>query len=151
MKKKVLIPIIILIVIVVAVSIVVHEKSDYSRILEYNWGFELPDKARCKEDFQKDSGDSFHGDGIRYHVYEVRNEAPIDALFSWGDLNRETIYHESIPEAAEAWLSEIQVPGEERPEYEDCVCWYEAKEDNSELIVLWDRDEEELYILESFL
>ena len=54
-------------------------------------------------------------------------------------------------EAAEAWLDEIQVPAGDRPDYDGCLYWYRAQEDNSELLVFWDAEQNRLYFLESFL
>ena len=75
----------------------------------------------------------------------------IEAMLAWSSQERATIFHSSLREAAEAWLEEIGVPQEERPEHENCLHWYDAQEDNSEIIMFWDAELDCLYVLESFL
>ena len=123
----------------------------YSSTLEANWGISLPRKARLTEVYQQDSGTSFHGDGVRYHVFSYIHEDYIDPMFPWSPTESPTNYSANTSEAAEAWLDEIDVPNEERPNYENCSSWYKSQEDNSEIILLWDKELNRLYIIESFL
>lgn len=123
----------------------------YSSVLKTNWGISLPIKALCKEIYEKDNGASFHGDGIRYHVFSYEYEDYIDLMFAWRHQEDATIFHASYSEAAEEWLEEISVPEEYYPDYGECFYWYKAQDDNSELIIFWDNDKNWLYVLESFL
>ena len=61
-----------------------------------------------------------------------------------------TVFGESYSEAAENWLAEICVEDEWHPDYENCLYWYRSQEDNSQLLIFWDREKNLLYILESF-
>jgi hypothetical protein len=124
---------------------------EYAAILEVNWGLALPAKAHYTQVYQKDSGASFHGDGIRYHVFSYKDPEPIRELLDWSDSEGKTIYYASYREAAAAWLSSIQVPAEELPDYSACVYWYASQTDNSEIILLWDAGKSRLYAAESFL
>lgn len=125
--------------------------TDYSRVLNANWGISLPYKALCSEVYAKDSGASFHGDGIRYHVFSYKYEDYIDLMFAWSsNNNHKTLFHDSYSETAEEWLDELNVPDEWRPDYEKCYYWYKAQEDNSQLIIFWDNDANQLYIAEEF-
>ena len=72
-------------------------------------------------------------------------------MFAWASVDRETIYYDSLTQAAETWLDEIEVPAEYRPDYDNCSNWYRAKEDNSEILFFWDAERNLLYCLESFL
>ena len=140
----------------------------YASALRLNWGISLPILARPSLCYEADSGPSFHGDGIRYHVFSYQYEDPVSLMFAWGSVERETIYCDSYREAAEAveretiycdsyreaaeaWLDKIQVSAGDRPDYGGCLYWYRAQEDNSELLVFWDAEQNRLYFLESFL
>ena len=46
--------------------------SSYSLILRLNWGISIPFLARPAPCYEKDSGPSFLGDGIRYHVFSYQ-------------------------------------------------------------------------------
>lgn len=138
-------------ILLLAASIGWRVMTDYSRVLRANWGFSLPFKALCFEVYEKDSGSSFHGDDIRYHVFSYKYEDSIDLMFAWIGREQETIFRSSYSEAAEQWLDDISVPEEYRPDYDNCWYWYHSQEDNSEIIVFWDEDVNCLYIVESFL
>lgn len=150
MKKTILILLIVITLIAVAVVWKIAPSS-YSGTLEANWGISLPFKALCTQVYEKDSGSSFHGDGIRYHVFSYENEDYIDLMFAWDGTENNTIYHGSYHEAATYWLDEIDVPSDQRPDYENCSYKYKTQDDNSELIIFWDNDLNRLYIVESFL
>ena len=125
--------------------------SSYMLPLRLNWGISIPFWARPVQCYEKDSGPSFLGDGIRYHVFSYQYEDFIDQMFAWGSVDRETIYYDSFTQAAEAWLDEIEVPAEYRPDYDTCSNWYRAKSDNSEILFFWDAQRNLLYCLESIL
>jgi len=123
----------------------------YSSTLEANWGISLPRRARLTEIYQKDSGASFHGDGVRYHVFSYKYEDYIDLMFAWPPNKNPTNYYATTSEASEAWLDEIAVPAEERPDYSKCSSWHKSQEDNSEIIFFWDSEQNRLYIVENFI
>jgi len=123
----------------------------YSSTLEANWGISLPRRARLTEIYQKDSGASFHGDGVRYHVFSYKYEDYIDLMFAWPPNKYPTNYYATTSEASEAWLDEIAVPAEERPDYSKCSSWHKSQEDNSEIIFFWDSEQNRLYIVENFI
>lgn len=125
--------------------------SSYTLAIRLNWGISIPFLARTAPYYEKDSGPSFLGDGIRYHVFSYQYEDFIDQMFAWASVDRETIYYDSLTQAAETWLDEIEVPSEYRPDYDACSSWYRAKSDNSEIIFYWDAERNLLYCLESFL
>ena len=72
-------------------------------------------------------------------------------MFSWESAEQKTIFHDSFSEAADDWLDSIDVPTKERPDYEKCTYWYQKHDDNSEIIVFWDKAQKKIYIAESFL
>jgi len=107
--------------------------------------------AYCNEVYAKDSGSSFHGDGLRYHVYTYQDGAYIEKMLKWSDTEGETLWSGSYSEAADAWLAELEASSEFYPDYASCVYSYRVQEDNSELIAIWDETAGMLYMLESFL
>lgn len=151
MKKKR----ILLVVLVTLISVRTIYKSivpSYASVLEANWGVELPIKALCKEVYKADTGPSFHGDGIRYHVFSYRYEDYIDLMFAWsGNLENETLFYQSYSEASDIWLDELDIPMEQYPDYDACFCWYKSEHDNSEIIIFWNPEINRLYIVENII
>ena len=71
MKKKAVLTVTILMVLIVVVGITRLFPS-YASTIKSNWDISLPIKAVLTETYEKDSGASFHGDGIRYHVFSYK-------------------------------------------------------------------------------
>lgn len=126
-----------------------RRSTDYDWVVGINWGISLPQKAGLSQVYKENSEPSFHGDGIRYHVYSCTDPEPVEQMVSWGPEGL-TRHGESFTEAAESWLTEIEVPPEQWPGRE-AVFWYQCQDDGSELILFWEREEKTLRILESFL
>jgi hypothetical protein len=158
-KKKILLLIVVVLICVWTIyrSIV----PSYSSVLEANWGIELPIKALCKEVYEAYTGASFHGDGVRYHVFSYKNSAPIEQMLPWSDVNGNTLAwsqtegeekrYQTYREATDLWLSELEIPQEQYPEYDSCFCWYKNEHDNSEIIVFWNPEINRLYIVENII
>ena len=123
----------------------------YSLIMRGNWGISLPLTALCEQVYEKDTGASFHGDGNRYHIFTYQNEGAIDSMVEWSTEERKTRYFDSLSEAAEEWLAEIEVSEELHPDYVECVAWYDSQMDNSEIIIYWDKDAKRIYVIESIM
>ncbi|MCD8119810.1 MAG: hypothetical protein LUE29_10095 [Lachnospiraceae bacterium] len=125
---------------------------DYSSVLYANWGFSLPIKAGYSEIYSRSTEASWHGDGIRYHVFSCKNTEPVSEMFDWQLTERATQDCESYSEAVEKWLAEISVPEEEYPDMEECCWWYQSRAvGGDEILVLWNESEGKLYIVEYFL
>ena len=155
---------ILLAVLVALISVWTIYKSivpSYASVLEANWGVELPVRALCKEVYKADTGPSFHGDGIRYHVFSYKNVSPIEDMVSWSDVNGNTLAwsqtegeekrYQTYREATDLWLSELDIPQEQYPDYDDCFCWYKNAHDNSEIIVFRNPEINRLYIVEKMI
>jgi len=151
MKKKRIAIAVVAIILIAGCCIGWNVFSAYSRVIEANWGITLPWKARLTEIYEKDSGASFHGDGVRYHVYSYKYEDYIDLMFAWPPTEYPTNFYATTSEAAEVWLDEIDVPAEERPDYTKCSSWHTSQKDNSEIIFFWDSEQNLLYIVENFI
>ena len=153
MKKKIVIVFIVIFVIIVfsLLGIIRYNSlSNYSNVLKVNWSIELP-KNSIKEIYSSDEGESFNGDGIRYHIFSYKNENKIEKLFKWSIEEKETIFYQSYSESVNNWLNKIKVSKENYPNYSNCKYWYKKQDDNSEIIILWNSKENKLYIVESFL
>lgn len=156
MKKKQILIVSIIFVILLAVVFVVGgvlktSNAGYSRVLSTNWGIKLPTAAHCSEIYESDTGSSFHGDGLRYHVFSYEDTASIESLLEWSSEDRSTIFYSTQIEAATQWLMELNVPDEWKPDYENSQYYYCSHGDNSELIIFWNAENKLLYIVESFL
>lgn len=158
-KKKTL-----LVIIVVLISVWTIYRAiipSYASVLEANWGIELPIKALCKEVYEADTGPSFHGDGIRYHVFSYKNSAAIEQMLPWSDKDGNTLAwsqiqgeeknYQTYTEASDIWLSELVIPEEQYPDYDACLCWYKNAHDNSEIIIFWNPEINRLYIVEKMI
>ena len=122
MKKRALATAAILIVMLTGIGILKLFPS-YASTIKSNWDISLPIKAVLTETYEKDSGASFHGDGVRYHVFSYKYEDYIDLMFAWTPNEHKTNFYPTTREAAEAWLDEIDVPADERPDYSKCYSW----------------------------
>lgn len=135
----------------ITIAIVCKWINNYSKLLYENWGIKIPATAHCRQIYEMDSGPSFHGDGIRYHIFSYKNEDDIKDMLAWRSDEGITIFNQSYSEAVNAWLDRITVSYSHRPNYNECCYWYQTKDDNSEVLVLWDKSQSKLYIVESFL
>lgn len=121
----------------------------YADCMNRNWHLNLPETD--VEIYVKDSGASFTGDGIRYHILQYDEESADIILksFDWeaGELNSE------LADKMEEWLDSIDVPLEDRPKQNE---WKHTtllrKEDTRDhLIMFFDEDTNQLYVVEYFL
>ena len=121
----------------------------YADCMNTNWHLNLPETD--VEIYVKNSGVSFTGDGIRYHILQYDEESADIILksFDWeaGELNSE------LADKMEEWLDSIDVPLEDRPKQNE---WKHTtllrKECNSDhLIMFFDEDTNQLYVVEYFL
>ena len=88
-KKRILLAI--LVALISTWTIYKSIAPSYFSVLETNWGIELPVKAICKEVYSEDTGPSFHGDGIRYHVFSYFKSSEIEKMLPWSDVNGNTL------------------------------------------------------------
>ena len=151
-KSKILIFLILLILIVaVVINIGKALIPSYEEMYKGSWGFSFPSNLKYAEIYEKDTGSSFHGDGYRYHVYTYEVEDGIAEMVEWHNTEGHTKYFPSYYEAVENWLTEIKAEKEQYPIYENANYYYQWREDNSELILIWNSQEKKIYILESFM
>ena len=148
MNKKILIK---LILIVLVVFLIYIKITNYSTALKLNWDIKLPPQARMTEIYENSAEPSFHGDGIRYHIFSYKNEEVINKMFNWNKEEKETFFCDSYSECIDSWLNEIETPKEYFPDYHNCVYWYNKKDGYNEIIILWNKEENKIYVVESFV
>lgn len=124
--------------------------EDYGGVIKANWDISIPKEAEYREVYSKDSGVSFHGDGIRYHVFSCKQTAPIDKMADWSNTQQETKYNSSYKDAVTGWLDSIEVPDDRLPDFSACTYFYKSEYDD-ELILLWNKQKGTLYVVECFI
>lgn len=146
---KLLIPIFMVIILVFLMFFKLF--TSYSFGLYLNWGIKIPFGIDYSIIYDKDSGESFHGDGIFYNVLSYENEKNISDFLKWTKKEHSTIYNSSMKEASNSLFDEIKVDNNIRPNYDNCLSYYKTQDDNNELLIFWDKIGKKLYILENCL
>lgn len=119
---------------------------DYNKVLESNWGILLP--KGHKEIYSIDTGDSFLGDGQRYHVFgykEKLKQEEIEKFSSKRNIKME--------EEAEGILIQLGVSKEKRPDFSKEYYWYKKVHDIdslSNLYLIYGSEDNVVYIIEEF-
>lgn len=123
--------------------------SSEKLLIQKNWEIKLPIGGR--ELYHADTGASFHGDGEKYTVFQYGSTEDVSTFLNWEkDEDTATRYENSYAEFAEKCLDTIDIPSEERPDYEECVYWYREREtDFSELLLAYDDGKKQLYVIEN--
>ena len=152
-KKRMILSIVICVILVLGAATFCMWKylNNYNTALQANWKISIPAKAHYSETYRKDSGPSFLGDGIRYHIFSYKNHTYVEEMLDWGPDGGKTIFYGSYSDTVNVWLDAIEVPANYRPDYANCQFWYQSKNDSSEIIILWNKETCTLYVVESFL
>jgi len=124
----------------------------YGPVLRANWDLTLP--TGCREVYETDSGESFHGDGERYHVFSLEDAGAVEEeLTAWaGEAGRDAADTE-MADLAEELLTELEVAAEERPDYGKCLCWSAvgAGDSRDRILLFLDGGAGKLYVVERFI
>ncbi len=121
----------------------------YTNIAEANWGIVLP--VGYEEVYGQATEASFHGDGIRYHVFQYDAGCMVEDVLAFCPTEGDTYRKGTYSEASELWLDDLGVPAEWRPDYEACSYYYQIEKSPDEVIFMWNSDEKKLHIVESFM
>lgn len=157
MKKKLIriITWIILIVLILIGFFAYKQMNDYTNIIKLNRWIDVPKEAKYQEIYEKYTWPSLHWDGIRYHAYSYENEKIIDSMTNWTENIWKTIFFDSntYTETVIARLSVINLSekGVSLSDLDNLEYRYKKQEDNSEIIIIKDKNNKKLHILESFL
>ena len=124
----------------------IGDAGGYAWTVNANWELDLPMEDACL--YEADSGASFHGDGLRYHVLEYADTAGLEAA-----LESQTEALTALPAGAEAILEGLSVPADWRPDPAACRGFTapHPTDDRNELYLLLAPDGIRLYVLESLL
>ena len=137
------------------------DDTSYFPVLKSNWGIALPENAGWSIVYEKDTGPSFHGDGIRYHVYSYDTDNTVSNMLpwlpdegntlSWEQVNGGEKRYHTYTEDITLWLTQLEVPETEQPVFQGALYWYDNHEDHSQIMIVWNPHLSRLYIVESFL
>lgn len=125
------------------------ESQDYTDCINENWGIAFPEEAGFTMVYEMDEGPSFHGDGLRYHVFEYEEQTHIESMLLWNDNDDKMA--SGYAETIRRWLDSLKVPVEQRPDYADCKYTYMSEDKWDEILLLWDAEEKRIYAAESFM
>lgn len=121
-------------------------RRDYTAVVELNWGLALPESR--EEVYRTDSGPSFHGDGMRYHVLQYAVGSGIESALAW----KAPPVDADEAEAMVTLMDSLDVPDRLRPDLDRCR-WHtteDPSDSRDHLYLLFDSSTLELYILEFF-
>ena len=144
------IAVICIIVLCAALLLLWKHLANYNTVLEANWEISIPAKAHYSEIYSNSSS-SFHGDGIRYHVFSYKDDSYVGEMLDWESDEKETFFYDNYSDTVNIWLDEINVSSKYRPNYSDCLFWYSSQDDYSEIIILWNKRKNAIYVAETFL
>ena len=121
--------------------------NSYARILNANWGIDIPGK--CEEEYVKTGEDeSFFGDGDRYRILKVDGELMGGSI----DFEPADRISDRAAEDAATIMDNLKVPYDKRPDMSEMDgYYYQQKDDNDVLILLYDEEQGLLYVLEEFI
>lgn len=125
---------------IVGYKVHLYSHRSYLEVVRLNWGIELPKDGN--EIYSTDSGPSFHGDGVRFHIFQYNHE------LTFPDRETETSSIENVS----ALLTQLAVPLEHRPDLDHVtlVELHAKKDQRNTLYLLYDTEEQRLFILENF-
>ena len=157
MKKRLIriITWIILIALVLLGFFAYKQMNDYTNIIKLNRWINIPKEAEYQEIYEKHTWPSSHWDGIRYHAYSYKNEEIIDSITNWKENSWKTIFFNSntYTKTVIARLNVISMTPDDifLSDFDNLEYRYEKQEDNSEIIIIKDKNNKKLHIFESFL
>lgn len=124
--------------------------NDYTNIIRLNRWIEIPKKLGYEELYSKDQWASFHGDGVRYHVYSYENEEVVESMLDW--INVLETEETDFFGLADIRLDKLDIKTKYSPIITQVIyAYYNKQQDNSEILILRNDIEKKLYIIESFL
>ena len=72
-------------------------------------------------------------------------------MADWTTNSSSTVFTDNFPAFATYCLDKLDVPSEERIDFEHCQYYYRIEEDNSELLLVYNSELKLLYIIENRL
>ena len=149
MKRNIKILSIVLILVIVFIFgiLIFNYFNDYNNVLYSNWNIKIPHSSKYKLIYEKQDEISFHGDGLRYHLYNYKYNKGISDIGLWKPINK----NENNINKLDEYINKLNIDEKFMPNYDNCLFINIAKEDNSEIIILWDKKMKIIYLVESFI
>lgn len=143
-KKKCIIALVLILAIAIPIGLYVAGNLYYSakRIYELNWDIELPDKMKEKLDIK--DGDSFHNDGVRYTLFEVKERSDFFNDFS---STKSPAFEEHFREN----LAVLKLSEEDYPNWNNNYIWKQMEMYENSLYIVLDTDTDTLFITQKML
>ncbi|HAT4186842.1 TPA: hypothetical protein I9007_002440 [Clostridium perfringens] len=145
-KKTIFISVLVLILSIIGFLIFQFVKNEniYSNIIKSNWKIELP--TEYNEIYSSDSGDSFLGDGQRYHIFEYKDNTNIIKSLNWQEDKNISVELNILK-----ILSDLDISSEFLPDFKyDYKYFFQVEPDLSEIYIVFFENLKKVYIIESF-
>lgn len=114
-------------------------------MLKANWKVGLP--TPYTEIYAIDSGESFLGDGERYHVFDYEDYADIKECLEWKE--DKNIFVET---EVNSIIAKLEASKEYRPNFDSSYKYYtKTKEDSSKLNIILIENTNIIYIIEDIM
>lgn len=131
-----------LIIVVAGLGFYVVNQWRYAHVIEANWSIMLP--TSYDEIYKIDSGQSFLGDGQRFHVFEVRNQSDVIDALAWTNGPNST-----IEESVTTLIRALKVDSAYRPDFQIPYRYYtQTKTDHSTIYLVYFETIQRLLIIE---
>lgn len=144
-KKKTLfiIGVVIVALILLCVGRFVWAKLYYTpqRIYELNWKLDFP--ADTQVVYNITSEEDLRGEGIKYTIFDVDKDKVVDFIDGW-----ENESSENFEQGFKADLEMIDVPAEKYPHFDHIYDWISREQYSNELFMMYDYQENQLYVLD---
>lgn len=138
-RNKIIIGFILVLVIAIPVGLYIAGNIYYSpeRNYEENWNIELPDNM--KERFDTKDVESFHNDGIRYTIYDLKEQSEFfDDFKTEKSISFENDFREN--------LSVLNLSNAEQPNWNNDYLWKEINQYSNHLYMVLDTTTNTLFI-----
>ncbi|MCR1952419.1 hypothetical protein NSA50_15425 [Clostridium sp. DSM 100503] len=147
MKKKYMIIMILLGVIILGIvtaKIYIGKKNIYVNIVNSNWNLEM--SKNYEEIYSSNEGESFLGDGKRYHILKY-NDNNINKNFEW-----ESEKNLFIEQEVGKIIKSLNIDKKYTPNFkEQYKYYYRESEDFSKIYIIYFYDTKMIYIFGNFL
>lgn len=129
---------------IVAVLVFAFMDQRYTYDIRSNWGIELP--APSKQIYYTDDGPTWMGDGIRYHLFQYRDDKKIEKAFDWNNEKNVSMESEIV-----TLIESIDVSKEYFPDFDRRYKYFvkRSSDDSSTIYLVFFADTNQLYIIEN--
>ena len=146
-REKILIGLVILTIVVTGLMYYLMFGDKYYNF-KANWGLHIP--SSVEEVYSvKGKKDEF-GDYNTYYILKYEKEEDVAKLVNWSKKDVETIQYDNAKEAVNEWLNVLGIDNN-RPTFENVEYWYKNDAKSNEIIMIKDKTNKRIYILEFFL